>query len=270
MGTIKKISLDGLIFETIELDVQNHVMTLTLNRPEKKNAINDTVSNEFNYALGYAKQERGIRVVVLAAKGDLFCAGADLKSFQGQKVSTRSTVPRINEKKNIASSIRDLYKPVVAKVQGPVLAGALLMICNATHVIAADHVYFCAPEIKRGIWPYMVMAGLFRVMPRRAGMDFIMRGTPMNAWDAQKYGLVSEIVPADQLDSRVAELAGEMAKLAPSTMQMGLEAFYHQELMLMEDALPYLKKMLEKTLKTENAQEGITAFFEKREPQWKD
>lgn len=268
MDTIDKSKLERHFFETIELDFQNHIMTLTLNRPDKKNAINDTLSNEFNYALSFAKQECGVRVVVLAAKGNVFCAGADLKSFQGQKEKIRSTVPRMDEKMNIASSIRDLHKPVIAKVQGPVLAGALLMICNATHVVAADHVYFCTPEIKRGLWPYMVMTGLFRVMPRRVGLDFIMRGFPMNAWDAKQNGLVSEVVPADLLGARVAELANELAKLAPSTMQMGLEAFYHQELMSMEDALPYLKMMLEKTVKSEDAQEGITAFFEKREPQW--
>ena len=270
MDNAGSLTLDGLIFDTVEVGVQNHIMTLTLNRPEKKNAINETLSNEFIYALSYAAQERGIRVVVLAAKGDVFCAGADLKSFQGQKRKSKSTVPGSIDKKNIANSIRNLYKPVIAKVQGAVLAGALLMICNATHVIASDHVYFCAPEIKRGLWPYMVMAGLFRVMPRRAGLDFIMRGNPMNALHAQQYGLVTEVVPADQLDCRVAELAREMSRLAPTSMQMGLEAFYHQELMPMEDAMPYLKKMLEKTVKSQDAQEGIAAFFEKRNPQWKD
>ncbi len=106
-------------------------------------------------------------------------------------------------------------------------------------------------------------------MPQRVGLDFIMRGYKMDAKTAQQHGLATEVVPAAQLDSRVAELAQELAELSPATMRLGLEAFYRQELMAFDDAIPYLKEMLDKTLKTADAKEGITAFLEKRKPVWK-
>ena len=268
----EELKLEGLVFEAVDVDVSGYVMTLTLNRPEQKNAINEAMKNELIYAMEYAAQSSSVRVVVIAANGSVFCAGGDLKGMgdrnkQGAQ-DTTSTVPKRGDATDISLRIRDCYKPVIIKAQGPVLAGALLMVCNATHVIAADDIYFSAPEIKRGLWPYMVMASLFRVMPRRQGLDFIMRGTKMDAATARKHGLATEIVHHSDLDSRVDELAKEMAGLAPNTMRRGLKAFYQQEDLAMTEALPILKEMLEETIRSADAREGITAFIEKREPIW--
>ena len=264
----EKLSLDNLIFEAIEWDVSDHVMTLTLNRPEVKNAINAAMTNELIYCLNFARQEREIRAVVIAAKGSLFCSGGDLKMMSGGTAETKSTVPAGGDFADISRKIRDLYKPVIVKAQGPVMAGALLIVCNATHVIAAEDITFSAPEIKRGLWPYMVMASLFRVMPRRAGLDFIMRGNKISAQKAVQWGLATEVVTAEKLDETVSQLAQDLANLAPGTMQLGLEAFYHQENQTMEEALPYLQEMLSKTIVSPDAREGIMAFMQKREPKW--
>lgn len=264
----ENLSLQGLVFEAIEIARDGHVLTITLNRPERKNAINAAMTNELIYALDYARQERGIRVVVLAANGDVFCAGGDLRSMIGATDKLRSNVPKRGESDDISLRIRHLYKPVIAKIQGGVYAGALLLVCNASHAVAADHAMFSAPEIKRGIWPFMVMAGLFRLMPKRAGLDFIMRGEPMTAALAEKYGLINEAVPAAQLDARVAEMAQGLVNLAPGTMQMGLRAFVAQEDMEFDSALPYLRTQIEACLKSADAKEGISAFLEKREPDW--
>ncbi len=266
---MSNLSTDGLVFECVLVDVANHIMTITLNRPDKKNSISPTLGTELTYALRVAEQDPDIRVVVLAAKGDVFCAGGDLGAMRGDARESISTVPKVDDGRELASLLRDLCKPVIVKAQGPVLAGGLLMTCNATHVIAAEHIYFSAPEIKRGLWPYMVMAGLFRVMPRRSGLDFIMRGYKVDASRALALGLATEVVPADQLDQRVDTLAEELANLSPATMRLGLEAFYRQELMEFDEAIPYLKSMLDRTLQTEDAREGITAFMEKRKPVWK-
>ena len=262
------LSPDEFIFEAVEWDISNHVMTLTLNRPEVKNAINSAMTNELLYCLEYAKEKRDIRVVVIAAKGTLFCSGGDLKMMSGSQSETRSSVPHQGDFADITRKIRGIYKPVIVKAQGPVMAGALLITCSATHVVASDKVTFSAPEIKRGLWPYMVMASLFRVMPRRAGLDFIMRGYNIDAQQAKEWGLASEVVEAEQLDERVSQLAQELANLAPGTMQLGLEAFYHQENQTVAEALPYLQRMLTKTLASPDAQEGISAFIQKREAKW--
>ena len=211
--SLEKLSLEGLDFQATKINIKNNVLTITLNRPEKKNALNNVMMNELNYALAYAKQEREIRVVVVDAEGDIFCAGADLRLAKED-----SNVPKIEGADDISFSLRRLHKPVICKIQGSVLAGALLILTNATHAIAVDTAKFSAPEIHRGLWPFMVMAGLFRVMPKRAGLDFIMRGQPIDANKAERWGLINESVAADELDKRVSELAGELASLAPEEL----------------------------------------------------
>ncbi len=244
--------------------VQDHIMVLTLNRPQKKNAINADMARGISNALEQAKTDPEIRVVVIGAAGDTFCAGGDLSmmSQQGSSGGSAADMP------SLALRIRQLHKPVLIKTQGAVLAGALLLVCNATHVLAADHVTFSLPEIKRGLFPFMVMAGLMRVMPRRAAIDFAMRGYRIDARQAEQWGLINQAVPAAELDQATDQLAREIAALSPSAIRLGLEACDHQESLSFEKALPYLGEMLQKTLATEDAQEGISAFLEKREPRW--
>jgi enoyl-CoA hydratase/carnithine racemase len=262
--SIGKLSLDGLDFQATKINIQKNILTITLSRPEKKNALNNVMMNELNYALAYAKQERKIRVVVIAAEGDIFCAGADLR-----RAKEDSNVPKIEGADDISFSLRRLHKPVICKIQGSVLAGALLILTNATHAIAVDTAKFSAPEIHRGLWPFMVMAGLFRVMPKRAGLDFIMRGQPIDATKAEAWGLINESVSTDQLDDKVSDLANELASLAPGTMQFGLEAYEKQDALEFDEALPYLQKQITKCFEGEDAKEGIAAFLEKRKPNWK-
>jgi enoyl-CoA hydratase/carnithine racemase len=263
------LSLEGLVFEATEINLDRHVLSITLNRPEKRNAINTVMGNEIAYALSYALQESNVRVVIIQAKGEVFCAGGDLASMSGQVEETVSTVPKIGGFDSISLLIRNINKPVICKIQGSVYAGALLMVSNATHAIAVNEAKFAAPEIKRGIWPFMVMAGLFRVMPKRQGLDFIMRGEAIDAMTAEKYGLITQAVGKDELDQTVNKLATDFANLPPKTMKMGLAAYNRQDAMAFDDALPYLKEQLAKCLQAEDAKEGIAAFFEKREPKWK-
>ena len=263
------LSLEGLVFEATEINLDRHVLSITLNRPEKRNAINTVMGNEIAYALSYASQESNVRVVIIQAKGEVFCAGGDLASMSGQVEETVSTVPKIGGFDSISLLIRNINKPVICKIQGSVYAGALLLVSNATHAIAVNEAKFAAPEIKRGIWPFMVMAGLFRVMPKRQGLDFIMRGEAIDAMTAEKYGLITQAVGKDELDQTVNKLATDFANLPPKTMKMGLAAYNRQDAMAFDDALPYLKEQLAKCLQAEDAKEGIAAFFEKREPKWK-
>ena len=260
---MEKLSLEGLDFKTILLDIKNNIMTITLNRPEKKNALNNVMMNELNYALAYAKQESSIRVLVIAAEGNIFCAGADLT-----RAKSESNVPKLKNNDDISLSLRHLYKPVICKIQGSVYAGALLIVSNSTHAIAVKEAEFSAPEIHRGLWPFMVMAGLFRVMPKRAGLDFIMRGQPIDASKAEKFGLINQSVNKEHLDETVNLLAKELASLAPETMQFGLEAYEKQDSKSFNESLPYLQEQIAKCFEGKDAKEGISAFLEKRKPNW--
>ena len=262
--TEEKLSLQGLDFQTTKIDISNNILTITLNRPEKKNALNNVMMNELNYALAYAKQEREIRVVVIGAEGDIFCAGADLR-----RAKEESNIPKLDNADDISFSLRRLHKPVICKIQGSVLAGALLIVSNSTHAVAVKEATFSAPEIHRGLWPFMVMAGLFRVMPKRAGLDFIMRGQPINATKAELWGLINQSVAADDLEKTVADLASELASLAPETMRLGLAAFEKQDALVFDEALPYLQEQIAQCFQGNDAQEGIAAFLEKRKPNWK-
>ena len=260
---MKKLSLEGLKFSATKINIKNKIMTITLDRPEKKNALNNVMMNEINYALAYAKQEKAVRVVIFAANGDVFCAGADLS-----RTDSDSNVPKLKNSDDISLSLRHLYKPVICKIQGPVLAGALLIVANSTHALAINEATFSAPEIHRGLWPFMVMAGLFRVMPKRAGLDFIMRGKPIDSKKAEEWGLINESVKKEEIDKKVDKLAMELASLAPETMKFGLEAYEKQDSKSFDEALPYLKKQIAKCFEGEDAKEGISAFLEKRKPNW--
>ena len=261
--TQKTLSLKGLNFQATKIKESNNILTITLNRPEKKNALNNVMVNEICYLLAYAKQERAGRVVIIAAEGDIYCAGADLR-----REKSESNVPKLEGADDISLMLRHLYKPVICKIQGSVLAGALLMVTNSTHAVAVKEAKFSAPEILRGLWPHMVMAGLFRVMPKRAGLDFVMRGQPIDAKKAKEWGLINELVEPNELDEYVENLSVELSSLAPGTMQFGLEAYEKQDSMAFDEALPFLQKQIAKTFEGPDAKEGISAFLEKRKPNW--
>jgi enoyl-CoA hydratase/carnithine racemase len=261
--TQKTLSLEGLNFQATKIKESNNILTIILNRPEKKNALNNVMVNEICYLLAYAKQERSVRVVIIAAEGDIFCAGADLR-----REKSESNVPKLEGADDISLMLRHLYKPVICKIQGSVLAGALLMVTNSTHAVAVKDAKFSAPEILRGLWPHMVMAGLFRVMPKRAGLDFVMRGQPIDAKKAKEWGLINELVEPNELDEYVENLSVELSSLAPGTMQFGLEAYEKQDSMAFDEALPFLQKQIAKTFEGPDAKEGIAAFLEKRKPKW--
>jgi enoyl-CoA hydratase/carnithine racemase len=246
-----------------------YILTLTLNRPDKRHAIDRIMANELAYCLDLARQHNEIRVVVIRSEGAVFCAGADMLDFSNKDFVPTTGIPNVGELNDLPIKMRQAAKPIVVSVQGVAMAGALLMICNATHVVASDRAQFSAPEVKRGLWPYMVMAGLLRVMPRRQALDFMMRGYSLDVESAMRHGLVTEVVPSKELTTTTDDLAAELSQSAPVALRLGLEAFYHQEELPFEDAIPYLKGMLDKTLETEDAQEGIAAFKEKRAPVWR-
>ncbi len=258
------------IFETVTAELADHVLTVTLNRPERKNAINQVMIDELCFLFGLASSERDVRVLVLAAAGDTFCAGGDLKALSGEGAGERrSSVPEGASSDEMTLKLYHLGKPCIAKIEGPVYAGALLMVCNVTHAIAVDTVHFSAPEIRRGLWPCQVMAGLFRMMPRRQAMDFIMRGERISARAAEAAGLINQAVPASRIDGIVSDLARELASLAPDTMRLGLTAMRAQEPLQFDEALPMLREAFIDCLGTEDAQEGLAAFRERRAPNWR-
>ena len=134
--------------------------------------------------------------------------------------------------------------------------------------LAEDSATFGTPEIDRGLFPMMIMANIFRTVPRRKGLELILGGERISAAEAASIGLINRAVPADELDEATQALAARLAAKAPQSMALGLEAFYAQSDKDFASALPYLNEMLMRCLSTDDAREGLMAFMEKREPRW--
>lgn len=256
-------------FAYLLVEEKDHLLTLTLNRPEKKNALSPVLFNELAYALYYAQFERSVWAVVIAAAGDVFCAGADLKAFSGAKEETTSTIPQPGHEVVLGDLFNSLHKPCIAKVHAPVYAGGFLIICGCTHVIASDNATFSLPEVKRGLFPFQVMQSMLQIMPARAVLDFCIRAKTATAAEAEKMGLVSRAVDPSQLDTEVTALVNEIFQYSPSAIRLGLEAYDNLKNIPAAEAHSYLKQMLGECIQTEDAAEGMAAFIEKRKPVWK-
>jgi len=256
-------------FEFITVEEKNHILYLTLNRPQKKNAMHPVMMAELAYVATYVRYSKDVWCVVLQAAGDTFCAGADLKAFAGNAdPALISTIPKPEGEVLVGQIFVEMHKPVIAKVQGNVFAGGFLLICGCHYVIAAEHAQFGLPEVKRGIWPMQVMASLLPLLPARKVLDLCMRGKVLSANEALDLGIITEIVAANQLDSTVQTLAEEICENAPAAIRLGLEAFDTLRSIPEHEAHAYLRSQLSLVLKTADSQEGIKAFMEKRKPQW--
>jgi len=256
-------------FAYLQVEESDHVLTLTLNRPEKKNAMNPVMVQELAYSLSYAHYNNDVWCVLVGANGDVFCAGADLAAFMAKEPEPNdSTIPPPQTEILIGEMFLQLHKPCIAKVQGPALAGAFLLICGCTHVVAIDSAIFALPEVKRGIWPMQVMQSLLPIMPARKVLDMCMTGRTLSCEEALNLGIVTSMVSSGELNTEVETLIKNISDNSPTAIRQGLKAYDELRNIEMGERHAYLKKMLGEVLKSEDAKEGITAFKEKRKPNW--
>jgi enoyl-CoA hydratase/carnithine racemase len=255
-------------FAYLLVDEREHILTLTLNRPEKKNALHPVMVHELAFALEYARRRNEIRALVLQARGDVFCAGADLKTAGGAEAGRNSSVPAPSGEVLLGELFHAVCKPCLAKVEGDVYAGGFLLLAGCHYVIAADHVQLGLPEVKRGLFPFQVMAGLLEVMPARRVLDWCMRGYNLTAQQAVEWGLVTHLTERAHIEDIARELLRDILANSPTAIRLGLEAYRYIRHKHGEAQHQYLRNMLIEILQTEDAQEGISAFREKRAPRW--
>ena len=254
-------------FAYLLLNEEDHVLTITLNRPKQRNAMNEVVLRELAFAISYAKYHKNIWVVVLEAKGSIFCAGADLKTFMGVKdTESGSTIPEIEAKIVLGDLFDSLHKPCIAKVDAPLFAGGFLLLTSCTHVLATKNAKFGLPEVKRGIWPFQVMAGLLKIIPARKVLDWCMRGTTLSVEEALDLGLVTDLV--EDIDAASSDLIQTLKQNSPSAIRLGLAAYQSMQVLAANEQHQFLHKNLMEVIQTQDAQEGIQAFREKRAPNW--
>jgi enoyl-CoA hydratase/carnithine racemase len=255
-------------FQVLRYEVADHVCSLTLNRPEKRNALSGQLVNELLVGLETAQADPRVRVIVLTGAGNAFCAGGDLSQMQGGGAGEESGVPFRGGFVELMLALARCHRPVIAKVRRYALGGGLGLVCSCTFAIAEDTATFGTPEIDRGIFPMMIMASIFRTVSRRDGLDLILSGERISAERAARIGILSRAVAPESLDSEVADLAARLASKAPSAIRLGLDAYHIQGELNLEQALPFLQDKLVECLSTEDAAEGLMAYFQKREPQW--
>ncbi len=255
-------------FAWLCVELSNHSLRVRLNNPARKNALNPALINELAYAAAIAQYDPQIWSFVLAAEGDVFCSGADLKAFAGQDDGRNSQVPPPSGEVLLGDLFQQLYKPSVALVQGDVFAGGFLLLTGCRMVIARKGIRLGLPEVKRGLFPFQVMAGLLEVLPPRKVADWCIRGYDLPAEEALQLGLITELAAAEDLEQRLSALLDELHDNSPSAIRMGLEAFAKLRSKSASSEHAYLKGMLMQVLQTRDAMEGIAAFKEKRKPSW--
>jgi len=255
---------DELLYE-----VEDGVATVTLNRPDQRNALNGELLAGLVDAMKRARDAEEVRAVVLTGAGDkVFCAGADLGGFAAD-------VPLVE--KHFASDLFLEYfrlmprlgKPSLCAANGHALAGGMGLALSCDLLIAREGARFGTPEINVGAFPYMIMSIIYRNVPRKKVNEMMLLGEQISAEQAVEYGIANKVVPADEFEREVREWATKLASKSPVLMRLGHDAMYRQQDMALDDALEYLRSQLSLTFSTEDIKEGVAAFFEKREPEWK-
>jgi enoyl-CoA hydratase len=255
--------------ESVLYEVADGVATVTLNEPDTRNALSAEILGGLTGALQRARGEEAVRCVVLASSHEkVFSSGANLGGFAGD-------VPLVHKHfgselfVDLFKLIGSLGKPTLCAARGHVLAGALGIALACDLIVASQDATFGTPEINVGAFPFMIMALIYRNVPRKTANEMLLLGERLDAQQALAAGIVNRVVPAAEFDAFVADWAAKLAGKSPVTMRLGKEAIRRQMDMPLDDALDYLRAQLTLALSTEDIVEGVTAFFEKREPQWK-
>ncbi|HET9772327.1 MAG TPA: enoyl-CoA hydratase/isomerase family protein [Acidimicrobiia bacterium] len=254
--------------EQVRYEVDGPVGRVTIDRPERHNAMSFQVMQELGEAFAAAKADESVRVVVLTGAGErAFCAGADLGG-----IGSNAGPARMHEARGgpaaLFKALWQLGKPTIARVRGYCLAGGFGLALSCDFVVASEDSTFGAPEVDIGLWPYQITIPLIRSMPPKLALDLMLTGRKVKAAEGERMGFVSRLVPPEELDATVDELAATLAAKSAVVTRWGRNSFYRVVDMAGEEALDYLHAMLTVATHTDDATEGLTAFAEKRPPKW--
>jgi enoyl-CoA hydratase len=257
-------------FETLRYTVApTGVATIALDQPDTRNALSDELLAELTAALEQARDDHAVGCVVLTSTHDrVFSSGANLSGFAADaalvhKHFATERFPRLFR------LIGELGKPTICAANGHVLAGALGLALACDLVIAKDEARFGTPEINVGVFPFMIMALIYRNVGRKKTAELMLLGEQISAAEAERIGIVNRVVPADEFDALVDDWSRKLAAKSPALMKLGKDAIFRQQDMAYADAIDYLRAQLTIAFSTDDIQEGVKAFFEKREPEWK-
>lgn len=243
------------------------VAYLTLNRPAARNALSLALMAALQDALDAIRDDDSVRVVVLKAAGPAFCAGHDLREMRANP-SPEATEHLFRTCARLMTSLVRLPKPVIAQVHGIALAAGCQLVASCDLAVCTEAARFATPGVQIGLFCSTPMVALSRAVSRKAAMEMLLLGEPVDAAEALRIGLVNRVVPADHLEAAVADLAGRIASKARRVVAVGKEAFYRQIEMGLDEAYAYTAEVMTRNMAMADAREGIDAFLQKREPVW--
>jgi enoyl-CoA hydratase len=256
-------------FQTLRYDVADGIATVTLDQPDTRNALSNELLGELIAAFETARDDAEVRCVILTSSHEtVFSSGANLAGFAAD-------VPIVHRHfgterfPRLFRLIGTLGKPTICAANGHVLAGALGIALACDLIVAKEGATFGTPEINVGAFPFMIMALIYRNVPRKKTNELLLLGERIEAREAERIGIVNRVVPQAEFEGAVREWATKLASKSPVIMRLGKDAMYRQLDMPFEDALDYLRSQLSLAMTTEDIVEGVQAFFEKREPHWK-
>jgi methylglutaconyl-CoA hydratase len=249
------------------LEKRGMVLWITINREERRNAMNDAVTEGIAAGLTQAAGDPDIRAVVLTGAGDkAFCAGADLSAGSGSFKYDYSKVGLSFVR--LMKQARDLTLPLIARVNGHAMAGGMGLLGMCDMAIATDTARFGMPEVKVGIFPMQIMAVLQRIIPPRKLYEMALTGEPVSAAEALELGLLNYVVPAGELDAKVDWLLSRLLDKSPTAIRRGKYAMRTTEQLTFDQSATFMEGQIGTLALTEDAAEGRAAFIEKRAPNW--
>src|ERR687890_1886758 len=259
-----------MAYETLRYDAAaSGVATIALDQPATRNALSGALLEELCAALEDARDDPAVRCVVLTSTHEtVFSAGGDLAGFTADVPLIRKHLETGARFPRLFRLLGELGKPSLCAANGHVLAGALGVALACDLVIAREGARFGTPEINVGLFPFMIMALIYRNVGRKKTNELLLLGEQISAQEAERIGIVNRVVGAEEFDAAVADWAGRLAAKSPVLMRMGKDAMFRQQDMAFADALEFLQAQLTLAFSTEDIQEGVKAFFEKRDPVW--
>jgi enoyl-CoA hydratase/carnithine racemase len=255
---------DRVLYEVADTGVA----TISLNEPDTRNALSDEMLDGLIAAFERARDDEAVRCVVLTSTHEkVFSSGGNLGGFAADVPLVHKHVATMRFPR-LFRLIGELGKPTICAANGHVLAGALGLALACDLVVAKEGVTFGTPEINVGVFPFMIMALIYRNVGRKKCSELLLLGERIPAEEAERIGIVNRVASPDAFDLAVREWAETLAAKSPVLMKLGKDAMFRQQDMALEDALEFLHAQLTIAFSTEDIQEGVKAFFEKREPQW--
>lgn len=248
----------------------NGTTTLTLNQPQRRNSLSMAMLEALSAELDDIAGDADTRVVVLAAQGNVFCAGHDLREIREQLDDPGFQLALFNQCSKVMQQIVALPKPVIARVAGVATAAGCQLVASCDLAVATDTARFATPGVNIGLFCSTPMVALSRNVSRKHAMEMLLTGELISAERAEQIGLINRAVEETALDETVYQMARTIAAKSGHTLKIGKEAFYQQLEMPLAEAYELTSTVMAENLKAHDAQEGICAFLDKRKPDWKD